>query len=185
MKFPDLPIKYWGVESLSKLGSCLGVPLKTDKVTKNKEILSYARLQIDIKLNSSFPEFIDFVDERGVLVRQSVNYEWRPLKCDTCKMYGHATLDCRNKLGAKWVWRPKVPQVTEETAKNATDDGFQQVTKKMSSSRTVEVRHSPTSISTANSFRNLDPMFVEIEGGTENGQENIPSSSWVALQAGT
>ncbi|KAJ8419756.1 hypothetical protein Cgig2_022413 [Carnegiea gigantea] len=31
VQFPELDVKYWGVDSLSKLGSLLGIPLKIDK----------------------------------------------------------------------------------------------------------------------------------------------------------
>ncbi|KAJ8429723.1 hypothetical protein Cgig2_024975 [Carnegiea gigantea] len=35
VRFPELDIKYWGAESLSKIGSVLGVPIKTDKYTRD------------------------------------------------------------------------------------------------------------------------------------------------------
>ena len=30
VQFPDLDVKFWGNESLRKIGSILGIPLKTD-----------------------------------------------------------------------------------------------------------------------------------------------------------
>ncbi|KAJ8427472.1 hypothetical protein Cgig2_021882 [Carnegiea gigantea] len=81
----SLPI--WGLESLSKLGSMLGIPIKTDKYTRDKSFLKYARLLIEIQLEDNFLEYIEFVNEHNVVVRQRVEYEWKPTKCDFCKMH--------------------------------------------------------------------------------------------------
>ncbi|KAJ8427719.1 hypothetical protein Cgig2_022193 [Carnegiea gigantea] len=47
---PELDIKYWGMQSLSKIGSMLGFPLKIDKYTKEKSMLRYARLLVEMPL---------------------------------------------------------------------------------------------------------------------------------------
>ncbi|KAJ8444130.1 LOW QUALITY PROTEIN: hypothetical protein Cgig2_029905 [Carnegiea gigantea] len=79
-------LSVWGSESLSKLGSMLGVPIKTDKYTRDKAFLRYAKLLIKIRLQDSFPDFIDFVNKHNVAVRQKVEYDWKPTKCTYCKM---------------------------------------------------------------------------------------------------
>ncbi|KAJ8425229.1 hypothetical protein Cgig2_019118 [Carnegiea gigantea] len=65
---PELDIKFWGSDSLSKIGSILGIPLKTDKYTRDKVMIKYARLLIDIPLHGHFPDHIEFFNEDGVLV---------------------------------------------------------------------------------------------------------------------
>lgn len=118
VQLPDLDIKYWGMQSLSKIGSVLGLPLKTDKYTKEKTMLKYARIMIEMQLDGEFPEYIEFINERGVLIRQKVNYEWMPLKCDHCHMYGHLQESCRKKEARK-EWRIKAPSsstIQEPTA---------------------------------------------------------------------
>ena len=67
----------------------LGVPIKTDKYTRDKAFLRYARLFIEMQLQENFQDFIDFVNEHNVVVRQKVEYEWKPTKCTFCKMFGH------------------------------------------------------------------------------------------------
>ncbi|KAJ8435288.1 hypothetical protein Cgig2_030043 [Carnegiea gigantea] len=62
VQFPELDIKYWGLDSLSKLGSMLGKPIKTEKTTKDKSTLSYARLLIEMPISGPFPDYIDFVN---------------------------------------------------------------------------------------------------------------------------
>ncbi|KAJ8436750.1 hypothetical protein Cgig2_009724 [Carnegiea gigantea] len=82
-------------ESLSKIGSLLGYPLKTDKYIKDKSMLKYARLMVEMSLEGQFPEYIEFANEKGVLLRQKVTYEWMPIKCDKRKMFGHTQEQCR------------------------------------------------------------------------------------------
>jgi len=59
-------IKFWGLDSLSKIGSMLGVPTKIDKFTKDRTMLRYAKLLIGIELNEDFLEYIEFASEHGV-----------------------------------------------------------------------------------------------------------------------
>jgi len=68
IQLPALDIKYWGVGSLSKLGSLLGIPIKTDKFTKDKQVLRYAPLLVEMIIDGSFPEFIEFFNEENLLI---------------------------------------------------------------------------------------------------------------------
>ena len=54
---------------MSKLGSMLGVPIKMDETTKQKTAIRYARVLIEMLLEGSFPECIDFVNDWEVVVR--------------------------------------------------------------------------------------------------------------------
>jgi len=80
VQFLDLDIKYWGLKSLSKLGSMLGIPIKTDKYTKEKTALQFARLLVEMKLTGPFPMHIDFINDKDEVVRQEVRYGWQPVK---------------------------------------------------------------------------------------------------------
>ncbi|KAJ8446942.1 hypothetical protein Cgig2_026440 [Carnegiea gigantea] len=109
VQFPNLDIKYWGLESLSKLGSLLGIPLKTDRYTREKTMIKYARGPME----GPFLEYIKFFTEHGVLLRQQVVFEWKPSKCTHCGMYGHIEEDCRKKHHKKeWRWVQAPPQET-------------------------------------------------------------------------
>ncbi|KAJ8423089.1 hypothetical protein Cgig2_023116 [Carnegiea gigantea] len=44
VQFPNLDIKYWGFESLSKIGSIVSFPIKTNRYTKEKSMIKYTRL---------------------------------------------------------------------------------------------------------------------------------------------
>ncbi|KAJ8421292.1 LOW QUALITY PROTEIN: hypothetical protein Cgig2_031131 [Carnegiea gigantea] len=110
---PALDIKYWGMESLSKIGSILGIPFKTDKFTKDKQVIRYARLLVEMQIDGPFPEHIEFFNEEGVLTHQQVTYEWIPSKCTHCAMLGHTEEVCKKKGVAHTEWRrivnPKAP----------------------------------------------------------------------------
>jgi len=110
----DLDIKYLGLESLSKIGSTLGISIKTDKYTKEKTMLRYARLLIEIQLEDVFREYIEFINDRSVLVRQKVEYEWKPTKCCHCKMFGHVKEECSKKTQVRKEWRVIQRQVEQE-----------------------------------------------------------------------
>ncbi|KAJ8421325.1 hypothetical protein Cgig2_020387 [Carnegiea gigantea] len=69
VQLSKLDIRFWGSGSISKLGSSLGIPLKTDKYTKERTMLKYTRLVIDIPLDGPFPDYIDFFHEEEVLIR--------------------------------------------------------------------------------------------------------------------
>ena len=59
VQFPDLDVNYWGVTSLSKISSLIGIPIKTDRFTRERSMIRYARLLIDVPLNSPFPDYIE------------------------------------------------------------------------------------------------------------------------------
>ena len=94
-----------GAEILSKIGSILGIPIKTDRYSKEKTTLRYARLLIDISLDSTSLDFIKFFNDNEVLIRQQVVYEWKPLKCAHCHMFGHEKQICKKKGGVRQEWR--------------------------------------------------------------------------------
>ena len=127
------------MQSLSKIGSILGHSLKTDKYTKEKAMLKYARLMVEMSLDGQFPEHVEFANEKGILIRQKVIYEWLPTKCDKCKMFGHMQEQCKKQEKKKKEWRVKATNSTssaalqeEGTANEAEprdEDGFQPVTR--------------------------------------------------------
>jgi len=74
VQFPNLDIKYWGLESFSKIESILGILIKTDRYTKERSTIKYARLMIEMSLEGPFPDYIEFFDDNEVLMRQQVTY---------------------------------------------------------------------------------------------------------------
>ena len=87
----------------------------------DKTGLSYARLLIDIPANGAFSSFIDFVNDRDVVVRLQVEYEWKPIKYQHYRMYGHKEEHCRNKALIRKEWRkvPMQPKQEKEFAESS------------------------------------------------------------------
>jgi len=118
-----LDIKYWGIQSLSKIGSILGMPLKTDKYTKERQMIRYARLLIEMPIEGPFPDHIEFFNEAGILIRQPVTYEWIPTKCNHCAMLGHTEEVCKKKSVTRIEWRKVLkPQTTTPSNKDQSKE---------------------------------------------------------------
>uniref|UniRef100_M1DBH8 DUF4283 domain-containing protein n=1 Tax=Solanum tuberosum TaxID=4113 RepID=M1DBH8_SOLTU len=58
-KLPDLDFKYWNPKGLSKLGSLVGKPLMVDH---------FARLLVEVQMDSKLPNIILFKNERDLIV---------------------------------------------------------------------------------------------------------------------
>jgi len=123
VQLPALDIKYWGIECLSKIGSLLGAPIKTDKITKEKQAIRYARLLMEMPIEGPFPKHIDFFNEDGILIRQQVTYEWVPTKCTHCAMLGHTEDVCKKKKGIVRTERRKKAQPTPVPHTGAMEPG--------------------------------------------------------------
>lgn len=63
VRLMELDLKYWGQNTLMKLGSMLGKPIKTDRATTMKELLHYAHLFIDVSIVHELPDSISFENE--------------------------------------------------------------------------------------------------------------------------
>ncbi|RAL53724.1 hypothetical protein DM860_015452 [Cuscuta australis] len=136
VRFPDLDPKYWSLSGLSKLGSIIGKPVKRDKATATKSKLDFARIQIEVGIQKSFPEMVQFIDEDSRVISQKVEYEWSPTRCTLCKKLGHLEEECRQKGDKQpatrktMVWRRKqsTPQQQhkEDAKENASNENLEE-----------------------------------------------------------
>ncbi|KAJ8438354.1 hypothetical protein Cgig2_015281 [Carnegiea gigantea] len=173
VRFLELDIKYYGLDSLSKIGSVLGIHIKIDKYTRDKSFLRYARLLIEMQLHDSFPDYVGFVNEHNVVVRQKVEYEWKPTKCNYCRIFGHTEEECRKKPKPRIEWRPILRQDPLNLAPPqlfTDEEGFVPV-KKKAAAPIIDYRELPGPIQVQNNFNSLtemeDPknMHLRTEGG--------------------
>lgn len=89
MKLPDLPLNYWGAETLSKIASRLGKPLFADACTAKQKRLSYARVLVEMNITQNLPKEVEIVDPAGRTFVQNIKYDWKPLFCKKCTRFGH------------------------------------------------------------------------------------------------
>ncbi|VFQ95952.1 unnamed protein product [Cuscuta campestris] len=124
IQFPDLEMKYWSLSALSKLGSAIGQPIRRDRATASRVKWSYARIQVEVQINQTFPDQINFLNEEGRIITQKIKYEWAPTVCSHCNRIGHVFEMCRKRYtentkgtGGKKIWRPKTtPQGGKDEA---------------------------------------------------------------------
>ncbi|KAK4733492.1 hypothetical protein R3W88_007753 [Solanum pinnatisectum] len=148
---------------LSKIGSLIGKPLMVDKQTEKKLGLSYARLLVEVNVGKTLPEEVLFRNEKGVVITQSVAYDWRPSLCDHCHKYGHEKDNCRKLHPTqKPVDETKETKEEDKIQTNAqVDKGkekMQEIRKYgdnnkrfQQGSQTIETHH----VSTTNAFKPL------------------------------
>ncbi|XP_062112816.1 uncharacterized protein LOC133823971 [Humulus lupulus] len=61
-----------------------------------------------MEILDSLPKFISYINERGQVADQLIDYKWLPTKFSQCKKLGHTTFSCKFVEGV--VWRKKEVQ---------------------------------------------------------------------------
>lgn len=74
-----------------------------------KELLHYARILVEVSIDEELPETISFENEWEGIQHYEVQYEWKPIKCRKCSMFGHCTDDYK-KGNVPRVWKEKARQ---------------------------------------------------------------------------
>lgn len=103
---PRLDLQFWGEKTLDKLASKIGNPIRTDKMKATKGRVSYAHILIDIDADKELVEHFCFKGPDGRVYNPKVEYEWRPIRCNQCLMWGHLKEACRSAV-PKQIWVPK------------------------------------------------------------------------------
>ncbi|XP_062118682.1 uncharacterized protein LOC133832339 [Humulus lupulus] len=96
IRLPGLGLQYWGVNCMSALVSTIGTPIVVDKVTKARTMIKFARILVDMEIAEHIPMHIHYLNERGQILEQAIEYEWLPTKCTNCKKLGHTTAVCKH-----------------------------------------------------------------------------------------
>lgn len=128
VKFHDVPLAMFSDDGLSLLATLIGTPKMLDAYTSHmcKESWgrsSFARCMIEVKvdevLRDSLTVEIPLLDGTGSTIENiRVEYEWKPSRCDKCKVFGHTLVDCHNFVSTTTQPTPSV------------NDGFQTVNNK-------------------------------------------------------
>ncbi|XP_021991415.1 uncharacterized protein LOC110888183 [Helianthus annuus] len=166
VKLHNVPISVYTDDGLSLLASKLGVPKRLDSYTadmcvENWGRSSYARAMIVLNADNELKDHITVaipkMDEDGfILERVKVEYEWRPLRCSTCCLFGHDDNTCSKKPNGK----AKMVTVDEE--------GFVTDKRKMASTSGTKGDNS-AAVQLSNSFAVLD--------NDKNNEKRDPTSA--------
>ena len=68
VRLHDLGLQYWGTKCLSALVSTIGRPMMIDKITKDRSMVKFARVLVDVEISDKLPHSINFLNERGQLI---------------------------------------------------------------------------------------------------------------------
>ncbi|XP_009774607.1 uncharacterized protein [Nicotiana sylvestris] len=127
IKLPNLPLNCRGMDSLSRIGSGLEIPICADECTTKVERISYARILVEISITKPLPTKITVKDPSGRQFDQSVVYDWKPTYCSTCLQLGH---NCQTKQAQpqmnkqqkqKQEWKPKEQEKQGSTIHKAQE----------------------------------------------------------------
>ncbi|XP_021996267.1 uncharacterized protein LOC110893468 [Helianthus annuus] len=104
VKIHDVPIAAYTEDGLSMIATAIGEPKLLDSYTSSMCMeswgrSSYARALIEISADKEFKEEITMAIpemEGDSFIKETmyVEYEWSPLRCSTCCVFGHDNLSC-------------------------------------------------------------------------------------------
>ncbi|XP_070002378.1 uncharacterized protein [Nicotiana sylvestris] len=129
VKLPGLGFKYWGPNGLSKIGNMIGKPLMVYRNTENKIGVNFARLLIEVDVDSLMPDKVRFENEKGDLTVQRIQYDRKPVLCKYCHKYGHSEEDCRRKKQTAPPKQQTVEPEGKDTNKEKEENKAEAVTK--------------------------------------------------------
>ncbi|GKD70876.1 zinc knuckle CX2CX4HX4C containing protein [Tanacetum coccineum] len=137
VKLHDVPLQVFEEDGISLIATFIGKPIMLDSYTSfmckdSWGRSSFARCLIEVNLEADLVDVVtigipsltgdDFTKET---IR--VEYEWRPPRCDECKIFGHVHEHCPKKVVSPPVVTTSI--VDAPTVENS-NDGFQTMGKK-------------------------------------------------------
>jgi hypothetical protein len=120
IKIHNLPIEFWSSTCLSYVASGIGKPLCADSVTEEQLRLGFARVLVEVNVESDFPKEVEVEGVDGERVVVGIEYPWLPIKCNKCKSFGHLTHSC-TKI-EKQIWVPRRPEPIQKDSVVKTDE---------------------------------------------------------------
>ncbi|GJW18232.1 RNA-directed DNA polymerase, eukaryota, reverse transcriptase zinc-binding domain protein [Tanacetum coccineum] len=108
VKLTDLPMEAWTTKGISAVSSSMGRPLIMDSMTayvcKNGVgRTEYGRVLVEIEASKGFKETIELqYRDNNMNVKGSktvkVTYDWKPLVCSHCLVFGHDHKNCKVRV---------------------------------------------------------------------------------------
>ncbi|KAK4724060.1 hypothetical protein R3W88_026839 [Solanum pinnatisectum] len=105
VKYPNLPLNCWSMDSLRRISSGLRVPLYADECTTKVDRISFARVLVEMDVARELPKKLKVEDPNGRVFEQEVKYEWIPEYCPKCMQVGPK---CTTKEGTRYKAAPKM-----------------------------------------------------------------------------
>ncbi|KAL3729940.1 hypothetical protein ACJRO7_027008 [Eucalyptus globulus] len=88
IRLKNLPLDLWTAPAISAIASTIGKPLFVDQRTEQSQMISFARVCVELQVNK--PRFyLTKVRLNGVVRSIAIEYEWKPAECLKCGSFGH------------------------------------------------------------------------------------------------
>ncbi|XP_075099268.1 uncharacterized protein LOC142176099 [Nicotiana tabacum] len=82
IKLPILPMNCWGINSLSRIASAIGIQMYADECTAKQMRVSYARILVEVHVTKPLPDHVEVKDPSGRVFQHVVSYDWKPMFCE-------------------------------------------------------------------------------------------------------
>ncbi|GKD72550.1 zinc knuckle CX2CX4HX4C containing protein, partial [Tanacetum coccineum] len=187
VKLHDVPIQVFKEDGISLIATFIGKPFMLDSYTSSMcndswGRSSFARCLIEVSSEADLVDVVtigipSLIGEDFTKETILVEYEWRPPRCDVCKIFSHVHDQCPKKV----VTPPIVstsPVVTPTVEK--TNDGFQTMGKKKkrkgNSKSNNGGQFDGPSVKQTVRYEPKATTNTPKKGATNKGNESIPSS---------
>ncbi|GJR97523.1 retrotransposon protein, putative, ty1-copia subclass [Tanacetum coccineum] len=189
VKLHGVPVTAFSEDGLSATATKLGTPLMLDSYTSDMCMQSwgrssYARVMIELRADVESKDNIvvampKIIREGHYLCNVCVKYECKPLRCTSCKVFGHIHEECPKNIGAGEKKTLMKPSQTFRGVSVGPKIGFKPqkeyrpVPKKPSSSNKKKGVVPTIEVSNSNPFEVLNSVDNDAELGTNGGTTNL------------
>jgi hypothetical protein len=90
---PGLPLQFWNLQALERIGASLGCFLKVDTNLLEAPDRRLAKIYVEVDIQVGLPEVLE-IDWRGQLISQDLDFLGIPFRCSFCRRTGHLRRDC-------------------------------------------------------------------------------------------
>ena len=94
VQFYGLTLDYWHTDILLAIAKGVGVPLRIDQATANKDLGIYARVLVEVDFSKDLRYELN-IERTGACNKIDVAYEDLPKHCSFCRLVGHMLSECR------------------------------------------------------------------------------------------
>ena len=93
----SLPKQLWSRKALSKIGSQIGKPICTDRITGERLFHDCARILVEVDVTKEPKKVLPIKMPDGRMWDQPLEYEVQPVICTKCRSLGHSGETCQGR----------------------------------------------------------------------------------------
>ncbi|PWA95674.1 V-type proton ATPase subunit a3 [Artemisia annua] len=183
VKLHDVPIQAFEDDGINLIASFLGKPIMLDSYTSSmcKDSCgrsSFARCLIEICSEAELVEVItvdvpSLIGDGFTKETIRVEYEWRPPRCTSCKIFGHTQDHCPKTMASP----PVVSTPSVATPAEHPNDGFQKVNHKKKKGKAHSSNVTQVGISVKPNLRYEPKKTTSEPNKRVTNRNNVPTSS--------